>query len=575
MHTDKQYRKIEEDLSDTIAPQTEALLPNSEPVQCRFSDGGIVQKKVADISMPTTASNTSVSLNKTGLPDQLKSGLENLSGYDLSSVRVHYNSPKPEQLGALAYAQGTNIHLGKGQEKHLPHEGWHVVQQMQGRVKANLQTKGHLINDEESLEKEADVMGAKADLNGSVNKQQVLKSKSIKSLSSDRPCNSFYQRHQVKQLGRVKSKVGLKKNVGSSRRKPAKDWYFERLRFSTEFLRPWKSDWPITQTLRTAVDFIRHLNNSRSREKFTPQELIEIDTMLAKEDQISNKKVDCLFDLGRLPRSLEPKQIPVWITKMTGVPNKKVGITDLRKRIKTYFTVRLEHLLDNFFKANPDIVSKIAWSIPRIENPFKIIPNIGNYHPSNNWNSTPIYYQRSNIQPLTNAAGKSYIKFSKLTKTSKPVLLNDQSKWENAGILKDKNSPNQRLTLMHQIRGRFGGPSEQANMFLGTAASNLSNEQSHVNQVEDRIAWAITSAPKWGIKDFYVEYEVEPQFGTIAPHVLGKIDSLLGGQDKMEAKKWCEQATPKHYKTQWVLHVLLNNDYEGTYGESKTLNADE
>lgn len=58
------------------------------------------------------------------MPNYLKSGLENLSGMDLSSVSVYHNSSKPAQLKALAYTQGQEIHLGPGQEKHLPHEGW-------------------------------------------------------------------------------------------------------------------------------------------------------------------------------------------------------------------------------------------------------------------------------------------------------------------------------------------------------------------------------------------------------------------------------------------------------------------
>ena len=60
--------------------------------------------------------------NRTGLPDRLKSGIEQLSGYAMDDVRVHYNSPKPAQLQAHAYTQGTNIHVAAGQEKHLPHE---------------------------------------------------------------------------------------------------------------------------------------------------------------------------------------------------------------------------------------------------------------------------------------------------------------------------------------------------------------------------------------------------------------------------------------------------------------------
>ncbi|NBP70967.1 MAG: DUF4157 domain-containing protein, partial [Cytophagia bacterium] len=65
--------------------------------------------------------------NKTGMPDNLKSGIENLSGIDLSDVKVHYNSSQPAQLNAHAYAQGNQIHVAPGQEKHLPHEAWHVV----------------------------------------------------------------------------------------------------------------------------------------------------------------------------------------------------------------------------------------------------------------------------------------------------------------------------------------------------------------------------------------------------------------------------------------------------------------
>jgi hypothetical protein len=95
--------------------------------------------------------------NNSGLPDALKSGIESLSGFNLDDVRVHYNSNKPATLQAHAYSQGNDIHLGSGQEKHLPHEAWHIVQQKQGRVKPTIQ-----MDDSAALEKEADMMGAKA-----------------------------------------------------------------------------------------------------------------------------------------------------------------------------------------------------------------------------------------------------------------------------------------------------------------------------------------------------------------------------------------------------------------------------
>lgn len=99
----------------------------------------------------------------TGLPDDLKSGVESLSGMALDDVRVHYNSAEPERLGAAAYAEGRDIHVATGQEQHLPHEAWHVVQQAQGRVRPTASEQGGIsINDDSHLENEATAMGAKA-----------------------------------------------------------------------------------------------------------------------------------------------------------------------------------------------------------------------------------------------------------------------------------------------------------------------------------------------------------------------------------------------------------------------------
>lgn len=101
--------------------------------------------------------------NPTGLPDGLKAGIEALSGMSLDSVKVHYNSSRPARLNARAFAAGREIHVAPGQERHLPHEAWHVVQQAEGRVAPTIQKKGEVpINDDGGLEQEADLMGKKA-----------------------------------------------------------------------------------------------------------------------------------------------------------------------------------------------------------------------------------------------------------------------------------------------------------------------------------------------------------------------------------------------------------------------------
>src|SRR5687768_16692032 len=67
-----------------------------------------------------------------GLPERLQTVMEAMSGFSLADVVVHRNSAEPARLGATAYTKGNQIHLAPGQERHLPHEAWHAVQQKQG-----------------------------------------------------------------------------------------------------------------------------------------------------------------------------------------------------------------------------------------------------------------------------------------------------------------------------------------------------------------------------------------------------------------------------------------------------------
>ena len=108
--------------------------------------------------------------NQTGIPDHVIQGMESSFGTDFSSVRVHPDSSKAPEVGALAYTQGTDIHFAPGQFKPdtsagqqlLGHELTHVIQQAEGRVQPTTEVGGMAVNDDLSLEHEADVMGAKA-----------------------------------------------------------------------------------------------------------------------------------------------------------------------------------------------------------------------------------------------------------------------------------------------------------------------------------------------------------------------------------------------------------------------------
>lgn len=168
-HRDKsRYNALIQGVFDT--PQRKGI-EDEELLQGKFeSSSASSESPVQRVEQP----------NNTGLPDNLKSGIENLSGYSLDDVKVHYNSDKPAQLSALAYAQGTDIHVAPGQEQHLPHEAWHVVQQKQGRVQPTMQMQGVDVNDNEGLEREADVMGARVFEKNTVQKCQQRFGSSIK-----------------------------------------------------------------------------------------------------------------------------------------------------------------------------------------------------------------------------------------------------------------------------------------------------------------------------------------------------------------------------------------------------------
>jgi hypothetical protein len=160
-----QRERLMSTFGSAAAGPVQMALDEEEPMQGRFEPMQRVEEEEPlqgklEPAQPARAQPAATSGG--GLPAPLQAGIQATAGADLSDVAVHANSAKPAQINALAYAQGADIHLAPGQEQHLPHEAWHVVQQRQGRVKATTQLAGVAVNDSQALETEADVMGARA-----------------------------------------------------------------------------------------------------------------------------------------------------------------------------------------------------------------------------------------------------------------------------------------------------------------------------------------------------------------------------------------------------------------------------
>jgi len=108
--------------------------------------------------------------NTTGMPDNVKEGMQRAFQSDFSDITVHPSSPKASALAAQAFTQGHEIHFAPGQfrpdttsgRELIGHELAHVVQQREGRVSPTCEVSGMPVNDNPGLEAEADALGKRA-----------------------------------------------------------------------------------------------------------------------------------------------------------------------------------------------------------------------------------------------------------------------------------------------------------------------------------------------------------------------------------------------------------------------------
>ena len=132
---------------------------------------GVVQRQADDDAARPSVDAITASVGGTSgapLDGPTRGRMEGAFGADFSGVRVHEGG-EAGAMGAQAFTRGQDLHFAPGQyqpgtpagDELIGHELTHVVQQQQGRV-AVPQGKGAPINDDPSLEAEADRAGAQA-----------------------------------------------------------------------------------------------------------------------------------------------------------------------------------------------------------------------------------------------------------------------------------------------------------------------------------------------------------------------------------------------------------------------------
>lgn len=105
------------------------------------------------------------------IPKTLQSNLETSLGQDFSNVTIHTNSSQAVQMNATAYTQNEQIHFAPGAfnpnatqgQDLIGHEFVHIAQQRAGVVQpTHTLQKGVAVNNNNSLESEADTLGKQA-----------------------------------------------------------------------------------------------------------------------------------------------------------------------------------------------------------------------------------------------------------------------------------------------------------------------------------------------------------------------------------------------------------------------------
>ena len=260
-----------------------------------------------------TPKNKSKNTNRTGIPNNLKSNVENASGISMDDVRVHYQSDMPKKIKALAYTQGQEVYIAPGQEEHLEHELGHVVQQKQGKVSPTDKRYGLPFNTDMALETEAGQIAHKAPSKGS-----PMFLKELPLSPDQQPIQMMSEADSVFDISKLKIQIGqiITTNLGKpgwpaqATTEPELTTYAERVQTLLEDIRQVDLQF-LTATALAYDDDTRKSTNPKN--KLTPDEKNTFgagtnpDHDLAQQELYKGIILDKLEYIGKIKKSLQDR----------------------------------------------------------------------------------------------------------------------------------------------------------------------------------------------------------------------------------------------------------------------------
>lgn len=136
----------------------------AKPVEGKgLRDGKLRRNEASSSLLPAPLNeDTPSTRNRTGLPEAAKSGIELLSGISMDDVRVHYNSERAADLASRPRAECRHPCRTRPGAARLPRSLARCSAGSGAYHAHEADKRGAPVNEDESLEHDADVMGARA-----------------------------------------------------------------------------------------------------------------------------------------------------------------------------------------------------------------------------------------------------------------------------------------------------------------------------------------------------------------------------------------------------------------------------
>jgi hypothetical protein len=215
----------------------------------------------------------------------------------------------------------------------------------------------------------------------------------------------------------------------------------------------------------------------------------------------------------RVNKPKENKARAVTDSTVPANSNVKQGFGFVDNRPKNKVASKLQKNEKEAVSGTGDCLKSCSGNMGEKISQFKMIANPDNLK----WQKTGVLKSE-----VFSTIPNPHVVMDQMSDTTLPGIIPGMNEAITSDVIKDPSRGNrQRLTKMHMVRGKFGGPGSVINLKLGTASSNNGGAGSHTREVEYPIQEYIQGSSGFGNKRG-VSYNVSVGDGTVPKYLLDR-----------------------------------------------------